>query len=117
MRAERWLSTVGFVALLASASCGGKSEVDVRKAAPNVSGSSSVAGSFGAGERQPCGPDGLQCDPGDVCAIHPAASVEYSCVSNPCVDEPTSCECAATLCQSFEFCSIYEQAVLCTCFC
>ena len=116
MRTKRLL-VGGLVALFTSASCGGKSELEVGNPTPNNGESASSAGRISVGERQPCGPDGLSCNPGDVCAIHPAASLEYTCVSNPCVDEPTSCECAATLCRSFESCSMYGQAVLCTCFC
>ena len=117
MRTKRLLVMAGLVGLFTSAGCGGKSEVELDGPKVSTGGSPNGVGGAGVGERHSCGPDGLSCDPDDVCAIHPAASVEYSCVPNPCVAEPTSCDCAATLCKSFESCSMYDQAVLCTCFC
>lgn len=66
--------------------------------------------------RQPCGPnDGLSCGPGDVCLVHAGPKPTFSCVPNPCGGALTSCECAASLCEAFESCSIVVGTVACSC--
>ncbi len=85
---------------LAIVSCGGRS----------------VDGSPGQSAKS-CGPDGLQCHAGEVCVEEPGAEVVYRCAENPCGNDPTSCECAASLCTTFETCSLDDGAVLCSCVC
>jgi len=66
--------------------------------------------------KQPCGPDGLECDwPGKVCVVHAQRVPAFECMKNPCASGPVTCDCAAPLCSAFEECSIDSGAVACFC--
>jgi hypothetical protein len=63
---------------------------------------------FGCGEN-------LTCEAGQLCVEMQAWTTEFRCVENPCGDEPTSCECAASACDFGECGGVEDTKV--TCFC
>jgi hypothetical protein len=53
----------------------------------------------------PCGPDpnDAPCGSDELCVIaeevaEPTSTIVYACVTNPCTPDPTTCECAGSLC-------------------
>jgi hypothetical protein len=65
----------------------------------------------------PCGPEGLECDPGDVCVSHTGGpGISYGCAPNPCVGAPLTCDCAGpTLCGSDSCSVVSAQELACVC--
>ena len=72
-----------------------------------------------------CGPQegvGLHCAANEICRVLEGVgpSLEYSCEPNPCLDnnQPTSCECAASLCE-FDVltCEMREEGTMLACVC
>ena len=63
--------------------------------------------------KQPCGPNGLYCEPGTVCVVRTGANpTQFECAKNPCEPGPTDCDCAASLCNGGQ-CKIDVGAVAC----
>ncbi|HEY4157509.1 MAG TPA: hypothetical protein VGM29_05405 [Polyangiaceae bacterium] len=64
-----------------------------------------------------CGPS-LTCNFGEVCtADEQLGGIAYACHPDPCLQQNrgTSCDCASTLCGSYESCSLNGSTIYCSC--
>ena len=66
------------------------------------------------GERD-CGPDGLTCANEDLCVTVSTQLVSYKCAANPCGNRLVDCNCARSVCGSFECTSVQDHDVSCVC--
>jgi hypothetical protein len=97
-RIGQWLSIAGLVGALASASCGGKSEVEGGKAPTSAGGASAgSASSGGAGNVAGTGSPGSPGEPSTVCPVQKPTMGDY------CNNTPDYCSYSIDKCRSLSF--------------
>lgn len=62
-----------------------------------------------------CGPTGLTCNPGEVCVGRGIDEKVYACKADPCAaqNEAPSCDCAGSICASYEECEMDGPNLFC----